>query len=494
MVETERVLGHEIAHAFQFDIARRYGGGMNQPLWFIEGMAEYLARGANDSEAVLWLRDAVATDRLPKQEADAARRFSPYQYGHAFWSYLATRFGDDVMGKALKSGKRGKFKDRMRAATGVGLAQLYDDWRAAAIVSWKSAKPSSPPVLTSGPIGRMQLGPALSPDGRTVALFSERDGLALDLFLTEVGSGRIVRKLATTTATARFDSLQPLRSSGAWSASGEWFAFAAVRQGQPALLLLNMRRPGADREIPLKDLGQIFSPTWSPDGRAIAFAALAGGFTDLYVYDLATTRLRQLTDDAFADLHPAWSPDGRTIAFATERFSSDLDSLSFGLAGLATIDPVSGVVQPIASSRRASSTNPQWAPDGRAMYFVANTDGVADVFSLDMASMARRRITHVENVSGVTPASPALSAARDSRVLAFTVLQGGRPQLAIVSGNEATAGEPLVEGDLSGDEPREELVLAPRGALEGLPDPASITAQTYFSRLSLEALGQPYVS
>jgi Peptidase of plants and bacteria len=86
MAETERVLGHEIAHAFQFDIARRYGGGMNQPLWFIEGMAEYLARGANDAEAVLWLRDAVTSDRLPAHEANAARRLSPYQYGHAFWS------------------------------------------------------------------------------------------------------------------------------------------------------------------------------------------------------------------------------------------------------------------------------------------------------------------------------------------------------------------------------------------------------------------------
>ena len=41
LAETERVLGHELVHAFQFDIARRYGGDTRQPLWFIEGMAEY---------------------------------------------------------------------------------------------------------------------------------------------------------------------------------------------------------------------------------------------------------------------------------------------------------------------------------------------------------------------------------------------------------------------------------------------------------------------
>ena len=46
LAETDRVLGHELVHAFQFDIARRHGGDTGQPLWFIEGMAEYLSRGS----------------------------------------------------------------------------------------------------------------------------------------------------------------------------------------------------------------------------------------------------------------------------------------------------------------------------------------------------------------------------------------------------------------------------------------------------------------
>ena len=65
LAETHRVLGHEIVHAFQFDIARRNGGDTSQPLWFIEGMAEYLARGSLDSESSLWLRDAVLNERIP---------------------------------------------------------------------------------------------------------------------------------------------------------------------------------------------------------------------------------------------------------------------------------------------------------------------------------------------------------------------------------------------------------------------------------------------
>ena len=115
MAETDRVLGHEIVHAFQFDIARRYGGGLGQPLWFVEGMAEYLARGSADAEAGLWLRDAVRSERLPRRHRDAVRELSPYQYGHAFWSYLGQRFGDEVLEKALKPDKKHrKVDDRIR--------------------------------------------------------------------------------------------------------------------------------------------------------------------------------------------------------------------------------------------------------------------------------------------------------------------------------------------------------------------------------------------
>ena len=71
--ETDRVLGHELVHAFQFDMT---GQGktisettipmaLRLPLWFIEGMAEYLSVGPHDPHTSMWIRDAAANDRLP---------------------------------------------------------------------------------------------------------------------------------------------------------------------------------------------------------------------------------------------------------------------------------------------------------------------------------------------------------------------------------------------------------------------------------------------
>jgi hypothetical protein len=506
LAETDRVLGHEIAHAFQFDIARRHGGALGLPLWFIEGMAELLARGPSDGDATRWIRDAVASGKIPQRERDAARQLSPYQYGHAFWAYLATRFGADVVEKALKPGKQRRLRDRMRYATGLDLDKLYDDWRASVHTTYAlelTASEGAGQGLTDGAaFGRVQLGPALSPDGRQAVFFSERDGFALDLFLADVRTGTILRKLASTTASARFDSLQPLRSSGAWSPEGDMFAFPVVRQGHPVLILFDMRGSGDDREIPFKTFGQILSATWSPEGRRLAMSVLAGGFTDLYAYELSDGSLRQLTSDAYADLHPAWSPDGRAIAFATDRYATDLPSLRFDRTGLAMLDVDSGAVRAIDDTRGIGSAqlNPQWSGDGRDLYFIADADGISNVFRLDLADGVTHQVTDVSSgVAGLTGTSPALSVAAAAPVLAFTRYRNRSYELLILDGKDAIAGRRVAESTPAIDTLSGPAVLegiASELLDDGTPLPAlePLAVRPYSPQMSLERIGQPYVS
>ena len=504
LAETSRVLAHELAHAFQFDITRRARVSMNQPLWFVEGMAEYLARGRSDAESRLWLRDAAAEMRVPEREQDAGRRLSPYHYGHAFWAYLTQRFGDDLLTKAL-TGKHRGYRDRLKYATGVDLDVLFGEWRAAA---YASAGPASDGNDTKhfqgGGAGKIQLAPALSPDGRHVVFFSERDQFALDLFLAEVATGRMVRKLATTTASARFDSLQPLRSAGSWSPDGDRFAFSAMRQGRPTLVLLDMRNQRQDREIPVDGLDQILTAAWSPDGRALVLSALSGGFSDLYVYDLDGGALRQLTDDAYADLHPAWSPDGREIAFSSDRFSSDLATLQFGPNELALVNPETGNVRPVPVTRSGSSrVNPQWSPDSRHLYFVGSLDDASNVFRLNLANGELGQVTHVSTgITGLTPTSPSLSAAARLDVLAFTIYRDGRHQLAILDGpmdrDTKAIDTPSValEAEASAEPVPEQGQLAELLSDQhtGLPDPTTLALNAYSPRLGIERIGQPYLS
>jgi Tol biopolymer transport system component len=500
MAETDRVLGHELVHAFQFDIARRYGGGTAQPLWFVEGMAEYLARGSADAEAGLWLRDVVRSDRLPRKQSDAARQLSPYQYGHAFWSYLGHRFGDEVVEKALKPDKKHRrLPDRMRFATGMDLDTLHADWRASVYQNHGATRGID--AVLWGRSG-MQLGPSLSPDGKRAVFFSERDRLSLDLFLADVKGGRIVRKLATTTASAQFDSLQALRSTGAWSPESDWFAFPAVRHGRATVMLMAMREGQRNRELVFERLGQVLTPTWSPDGKSIAFSAIAGGFTDLYLYDLSTGTLRQLTDDAPADLQPAWSHDGRTIAFVTERYSSDMATLRFGRPQIALLDLETHAVRQVEIAESRSQLSPQWSGDDQTLYFVGDADGTSNIFRVELGSTTTEQLTRVHTgVSGVTPTSPALSVAASAPVVAYTVYQRGRPQLVVLDASTAVAVTPAAPRSAPAAAATDQVV-ATRGLVDrlradqhtGLPDLETLGKREYSSRMSLETVGQPYLS
>src|SRR5690349_1538933 len=91
--ETDHVLGHELVHAFQFDIARKMqedptgktsrANAQRLPLWLIEGMAEYLSIGSADPLTAMWLRDAVLRDDLPSIADLNSPKYFPYRYGHA---------------------------------------------------------------------------------------------------------------------------------------------------------------------------------------------------------------------------------------------------------------------------------------------------------------------------------------------------------------------------------------------------------------------------
>jgi Tol biopolymer transport system component len=504
LAETDQILGHEIVHAFQFDMTRRQRGGLSWPLWAVEGMAQYLSIGAVDPDAALWLRDAVAWDLLPERHRDAQRRFSPYQYGHAMWAYLAGRFGRRVIVDVLNA--RGSIEKRIHEATEMELERLYEEWRAASYEQFgPQERPAadSPSRLLRGPTsGRYHLGPALSPNGHRAVFFSEKDRLSLDLFVACTSSGKIQKKLLTTTGTARFESLQAIRSAGAWNAQGDRFLFAAIEEGQPALVVLDMVRGREEKKYRLPALGQVLTPSWSPDGRAVAFAALDGGATDLYVYVLATGELRRLTHDLYADLQPAWSPDGRAIAFATDRFSTNLSALAFGTTELAVIDVGTQDIRRVPAFDATRHFNPQWSGDADALYFVADPFGVRNVYRVTLSTGTLSRITDVDGgVSGLAPHSPTLSVARDAPVLAFTVFRNGKYELEtrrgadVLEGSAVTGTPDDAVVSLPPLAPADTAVFGPIDTVATLPEPErEPRARAYAPDLFVEAVGQPTLS
>jgi Tol biopolymer transport system component len=523
---TDHVLGHEIAHAFQIDIAK----AANQdafllPGWFIEGMAEYLSLGPDNRHTAMWLRDAAVNNRLPTFEQLDNPEYFPYRYGHALWSFVAAMYGDDVLSGALRSKARGGVA-KLRDVTGLEDDELVQAWHDSITGDDPAGtdRQTSPPRIaeftSDGDGARLHLAPALSPDGRHLMFISERDRLSLDLFMADAATGRVIRKVVSTAADPHFDSLQYIASAGAWDPSGRRFAMAALSKGKPVLVILDTANDTPRLELPLDGLDEAFNPSWSPDGERIVFSALKGGLSNLFIYSLAGHTIRQLTVDAFADLHPAWSPDGRSIAFATDRFTTTLETLEFGELRVGLLDLSTGVIRSLsasgaaqgpagsagpgsaevegrsASAGRSKQVSPQWAPSGDAVYYVSDRDGVSNVYRTDIESGDVRQVTDVMGgVSGITATSPALAVASKSGTLAFSVYRNGRYDIDTLD-EETALSRPVRSEDTTAPQ----TTFAAAGTLEQLlDDPATglpagnFASIAYDDRLRLESIAPPFI-
>lgn len=517
--ESDHVIGHELVHAFQFDITSqshpRYATAaptaLRLPLWFIEGLAEYLSIGPVDPHTSMWMRDVTRRKKLPAVKKLTDPRYFPYRYGQSLWAYITGRWGDTAVERIMKGVSRtGDYEQVIKKVLGVDIETLSKDWhdsmaKAYDPISQKTKiTESASRVLFKGTEKNMlNISPALSPDGEQVVFLSTKDLFSIDLFLADADTGRISQKLITTAVDPHFESLQFIKSAGCWDAEGKRFVFAAVSKGQPLLTVLNVERRKIEREIVFPEMGEILNPTWSPDGRHIAFSALVGGLTDIFIYDLETDTLKKMTHDPFADLYPAWSPDGHRIAFSTDRFSTDLSILSIGDYELALLDPESGEIEKVPAFNRAKNINPQWSADGKSLYFLSDQNGISNVYRIDLESQVIFQVTNLyTGASGITALSPALSVAQKSGRLAYCVYEEDKYSIYSIDSPEDTKGqETLVQfGEVIPSvlpprtKPEGELLGLLRNPLFGLPQETDYAISNYKPKLKLDYISPPQLA
>jgi len=562
---SDHVIGHELVHAFQFDVTSVTGGGgigfrgptaLMLPLWFIEGMAEYLSIGPVDPHTAMWMRDAAAgCCGLPTTtDLSNSWEYFPYRWGQAFWAFVAGRWGDEAVGKVLKvAGRSGNPEGALEVVLQTSIGEINREWHQSIYDAYESvaaelvdpelvqrmipelpevelpldpnAKPPEPQKLDrdereeltrqvfaaqhrgakelfsdrkSG--GGLNVGPALSPDGNRIVFLSEKNLFAIEMFLADANTGEIIKRITKNATDPHLQSLQFINSAGVWSYDGSMFAYGSIVSGDAALTILNSENGDKIVEHRFPGLGEVYTPTFSPDGRRVAFAAIVGGYMDLFIADVQTGELQRLTHDLYTDLQPAWSPDGAVIAFVTDRFSTDLPILGYGNYRLAVIDPDDGEIQALPVFGKGKHINPQWTKDGQGLYFVTDVSGISNVYRFDFRGGELAQVTDlITGVSGITATSPVISTAARADRLVYTAFEAGDYNLYIIDEPTQLAGVPI-EGEIEGVSP---AVLPPQdrppglvsvmfGEPElGLQDTLTFASAEYSAGLKLDYVSQP---
>jgi hypothetical protein len=459
--ETDHVLGHELVHAFQYDIAARNGGigALNGlPLWAIEGMAEYLSIGRRDPHTAMWLRDAVRRDDVPTlRKLSTDMRYFPYRFGEAVWAYIGGRWGDARIGELYTAALRTGWENAVRNVLGISSDSLSKDWIAEVksayqpLLEGRTAPDSFGRRLDGarGTPGDMMVGPAASPDGRFVAFLWARE-FSIDLYIGDARTGAVVKRLVNGATDTHFDALSFMGSAGAWSPDGRKFVTVVFAKGDQELAIVDVASGDIERRIPIAGVSSIAAPAWSPDGSSIAFSGSAGGLSDLYIYDVDRNAVRRLTDDRFADLQPAWSPDGNNIAFATDRGeAAALETLQHNTMRIGMIDVATGAVRMLPLFSAARHINPQFSPNGRDLFFLADPDGFRDLYRARLDSGELFRVSRLATgISGLTALSPALSVASRTGAVFFSVFHHRGYAVGVIDAVEAV-GERIHVADVA---------------------------------------------
>ena len=215
--------------------------------------------------------------------------------------------------------------------------------------------------------------------------YTGRSGVSLSriVLVGKVGSAKEIHVMDYDgSGIKQITKNKSLNVSPSWSPDGKRLAFVSYRQGNPRLYVYS-GEDGSLKDSTPPGSELCVAPDWSPDGGLIAFSSSSEGDSNIFVLDVATGRSRQITFSRGSDTSPDWSPSGREIAFTSDRSGSPQ---------IYIMDAEGANVRRLTTSGDFNDSA-AWSPSGDRIAYASLISGRYDVLVHDVATGTISRLT-----------------------------------------------------------------------------------------------------
>jgi WD40 repeat protein len=443
MWDFRHVIRHELVHVFMHSkvsrvlLDHRVAQDRLPPLWFVEGLAEYWSVDW-EPQAEMVMRDAVVSNYLvPLDDIEKiSGSFLMYKEGQSILKFIAERYGEEKILLLIENfWKASSFEDVFKLTMGKTYDQFDEVWMYAMKKKYYPllSQADQPSAVTM----------ALVKEGFNVKPVFYRKGEKKYVYFigNHTGYTSVFRKnlndpdakpelVVEGEKTDEFEAFHLFQSKMDISKDGV-LAFVTKSGETDALHLYDIERTRITGTYRFRDLVVLGSPSWSPDGRKIAFSSVdISGNSDLYVWDFEKRVLSRLTNDVYDDRDPVWSPRGDKIVFSSDR-------TPFGLQGKYNLFQYNLASQQLEYLTYGEDNyySPSWSSDGQTLVFTSDIDGARNVWMMSFGDSVGKP-GEIRKITSFSTAAfdPTLS---DSSELIFAAFENFSFQIRQIGNVEA---------------------------------------------------------
>lgn len=385
------VIRHELVHVFMtnkiFRVLRdhRQPTDVLPPLWFVEGLAEYLSTEV-DAQAEMVMRDAVINNYFVgiKDIFKIYGSYLMYKEGQSFLEFVREKYGAEKIPLLLENFWMYKnFNEVIEHTLGKTIEDIDNEWK-------YELKRKYYPLLSDKlpqEIGAKKLtdwGFNFSPvyyqkkDSSFIFFNANRDGYAsiykllVDKNFNPVDEPELVLR---GEKTDEFESFHLFQSSIDISVNGT-LVFVTKSGATDVIYFMDLNSYQITKSLQRNFLISISSPKFSDDGSKIVFQAVdQKGFSDIYLYDLNTEQLIRLTNDYYDDREPCFGINNKII-FTSDRTAGNYS----GKYNLFSYDLTDNEIRYVTYAN-ANFSNPVLSKDKSKLIFTCDADGVRNLWT-----------------------------------------------------------------------------------------------------------------